>query len=228
VLGVTVGFNSTVARVPPGSGLQTVGDTMIGAPGMTIILGSSSAQVVTAQEGTASIVPNPGTIMGPCDLFIIVNAGPAAAQFDLQVVAAAGEDSRESGRFVAGRMDGLQSSASPGALLFAVPQGISSSEPAAGSHASACPDSSTDDASRNQASPSSGPGGSENAVSPPCASSKPAAAQAPKKPVVRVESGFDPTTPTSPLESRTPTPSTARIPEDKRSCQVLAKDGTLP
>jgi hypothetical protein len=228
VLGVSVAFNTTVARVPPGSGSQTVGDTMIGAPGMPIILGSSSAQVVTTQDGTASIVPSPGTIMGPCDLFIIVNAGPAAAQFDLQVVAAVGDDSRENGRFVAGRTDGLQSSEGPGVLLFAVPEAISSSEPAE-PHVSACPDSSADDASRNQAGlASSSTAGSENVVSLPCARSKPADVKVPKKHVRQVGNEVAPTPPAAPAETQPQTSSGNRPLSDKQSCRVLAEDETLP
>jgi hypothetical protein len=164
VMGVSVAFNTTLARVPPDSASRTEGDTIVGSPGMTIILGSSSTQVVTTQDGIASIVPSAGTVMGPCDLFITV-----AAQFHLQVVVVTGEDSKRSGRLVhGGRPGGLQPSARPGALLFAVPQVMVSAEPAVDSHGSACPESSAEDASRDPAgSASTRPAGSENSVSSP-------------------------------------------------------------
>ena len=60
VIGVNVAFTTTVARVPPGSGLRTEGDMIVGGTGMTIILGSSSTQAVTTEDGIASIVPTPG------------------------------------------------------------------------------------------------------------------------------------------------------------------------
>jgi hypothetical protein len=167
--------------------------------------------------------------MGPCDLFIIVNAGPAAAQFDLQVVAAVGEDSRESRRFVADRTDGLQSAAGPGALLFAVPEGISSGESAVGSHASACSDSSADEVSRDQAgSASSDPARRRNVVSSSCARSNPAEAKVPKKPVRRVKSDVAPATANSLAQTEPQTSSRNRPSSDKRSCRGLAGDETLP
>jgi hypothetical protein len=77
VMGVNVTFATTLARVSPDE-----------AP---IILGSSQAQVVTAQDGTASIVPSAipsaGNV-GPCTVFIAVSAGQTTAQFQLESVAA--------------------------------------------------------------------------------------------------------------------------------------------
>jgi hypothetical protein len=47
---------------------------------------------VTAQDGTASIVPSaiirPGGNVGPCTIFIAVSAGQTSAQFQLESVAA--------------------------------------------------------------------------------------------------------------------------------------------
>jgi hypothetical protein len=207
--------------------LRTEGDMVVGGTGMTIILGSSSTQIVTPLDGTASIVPTPGNAAGPCDLFIIVNAGSAAAQFDLQIVAAEEEDSRIR-RFVQGAPpNGLRSG--PGPLLFAVPEVISSGEPAVTSHVSACSDASADDAPHDQGVPASlSPAGRENFAAQPCARSKPVESKAREKPGVRVENEFNPTTAASLLGNRTPTPCSTRIPEDKRSCQVLAGDGILP
>jgi hypothetical protein len=227
VIGVSVAFNTTLARVPPGSGSQTEGDAIVGTPAMGIILGSSTTQTVTSQDGIASIVPSAGT-MGPCDLFITVNAGSAAGRFHLQIVAATGQDSRKTGHFVlVGRSNGPQSSVAPGVLLSAVPGGIGSGEPAADSHSSACSEPSADDASSEQTgSTLLNPAGSENAVSQPCAKSKPAA-KARKKAAVRVEREVAPT-PTTPVETQTRSSSSSRTPEDKRGCQVLAEDGMLP
>jgi hypothetical protein len=78
VMGVNVTFATTLAR--------------ISADGAPIILGSSQAQVVTAQDGTASIVPSaiipPAGNVGPCTIFIAVSAGQTTAQFQLESVAA--------------------------------------------------------------------------------------------------------------------------------------------
>ncbi|MBZ5547611.1 MAG: hypothetical protein LAO22_06550 [Acidobacteriia bacterium] len=216
VMGVNVAFTTTVARVPPGSGLRTEGDMIVGGTGMTIILGSSSTQAVTTEDGIASIVPTPGAARGPCDLFITVNAGPAVAQFDLQIVAAAREDLRRSERFMQGaRLGGLQSSGVAGALLVAVPEGVSSGEPVVDLPVSACSDSSEDSA---------------DSIAQPCARSKPAKAKGRQRPVVPIGSGVAPTTAPAPApaETQTHTAPRSQLPEDKRSCRVLAGDGTLP
>jgi hypothetical protein len=77
VMGVNVTFATTLARVSPGQGGQ----------GMGVILGSSQAQVVTDQNGLASLVPSAGTV-GPCEVFITVSAGQASAQFQMDNLAA--------------------------------------------------------------------------------------------------------------------------------------------
>ncbi len=73
VMGVNVTFQTTLARVPEN--------------GMPVILGSSAAQVVSAQDGLASIGPSAGSV-GPCEVFIAVSAGPSTAQFQMESVAA--------------------------------------------------------------------------------------------------------------------------------------------
>jgi hypothetical protein len=229
VQGVSVAFTTTVARVPPGSGLQTVGDSIVGAPGMTIILGSSLAQVVTTQDGIASVVPSPGAIMGPCDLFIIVTAGSAAARFDLQIVAAVVEQSQRSGPLVPSvRLGGLQSSAGRGDVLFAVPELISSGEPAADSRLIAGSDSPADDASRDQAGSASDPARLRRDGSSPRPESNPVEAKVRKKPVRRIKSDVTSITVASSVEAHTPAHASNLIPKDRRSCQVLATDGPLP
>ena len=125
-------------------------------------------------------------------------------------------------RFVqGGRTDGRQSSAGPGALLFAVPVVISSSEPAVGSHVSACSESSADDASRSQAgSQSSSPAATESPGSSPCARSKPADVKVPKKHIRQVGNEVALTPPAAPTENQ-PQNSGNRPSSDKRSCRVL-------
>ena len=229
VMGVSVSFNTTAARVPPDSGSQTEGDTIVGTPAMTIILGTSSTQVVTTQDGIASIVPSPGAAVGPCDLFITVNAGSVTAKFHLQIVAVLAEGLRRSGPFVPnGRSAGQRSPAGPFAALFAVPEGVVSSAPAADSTTKECPESSADETSRDEEDPSSpSSAASTDTGSPPCARPKPAQAKRPKKAALRVESDAAPATGAAPVEPQTPTSSSSRIPEDKRSCQVLAEDSSL-
>jgi hypothetical protein len=75
VMGVSVTFATTLARAGLDNG------------GVPIILGSSQAQVVTDQNGLASIVPSAGSV-GPCDVFITVSAGASTAQFQMESLAA--------------------------------------------------------------------------------------------------------------------------------------------
>ncbi len=72
-MGVNITLKTTLARVPEN--------------GMPVILGSSQAQVVSAQDGLASIVPSEGSV-GPCEVFITVSAGQSTAQFQMESVAA--------------------------------------------------------------------------------------------------------------------------------------------
>jgi hypothetical protein len=78
VMGVTVSFATTLARVSPDAGAGN---------GMPIILGSSQAQVETTQSGLASILPSAENV-GPCDVFIAVSAGSSTAQFQMENLAA--------------------------------------------------------------------------------------------------------------------------------------------
>ena len=73
ILGVNVTFATTLARVSEN--------------GLPVLLGSSQAQVVTDQNGLASIVPSAGNA-GPCDVFITVSAGQSTAQLQMQSLAA--------------------------------------------------------------------------------------------------------------------------------------------
>jgi hypothetical protein len=104
VQGVNVTFLTTLERNPQGgSGGPPQGNADrqnrmrqngIGKNGMgqngtqdgpPVILGTSQTQVASDQNGLASITPTVGTL-GPCDAFIIVTAGIATAQYELENV----------------------------------------------------------------------------------------------------------------------------------------------
>jgi hypothetical protein len=227
VLGVSVAFATTLARVSPGQGGQQGGE---GGDGSPVILGTSQAQVVTAQDGTASIVPSAENV-GPCDVFITVNAGTASAQLQLENLAAI---IPEPPRNIATQPPaaprvpqfGAQAAASPAVpeMLFAVPQGVATNDPAPDSQ-TACPESAANDAT----------GG--NAVSSPCSSKpeeaepkkndpKPDAEKLPRK-EARPENDAAPAKATSPVEILTDPASSTWRPEDKRACRALAGDGPL-
>jgi hypothetical protein len=218
VMGVNVTFETTLARVPEN--------------GLPVILGSSQAQVVSTEDGLASIVPSAGSV-GPCEVFIAVSAGRSSSQFQMEnVVGIVTGQPKNSGAKAPTTRRGLQfnwqNSTPLGApqVLFAVPEGFSSNEPAADSHTTACSDSSADDAcDRGAASPSSA--GNETPVSPKSAKSKPAEAKVPKKPAVRVEKDRVPPIAASSVQPPANPVSSSKPPEDKRSCRVLAEDGIL-
>ncbi len=238
VMGVNVSFATTLARVSEN--------------GMPVLLGSSQAQVVTDQNGLTSIVPSAGNV-GPCDVFITVSAGQSTAQLQMESLAAiVPEQPKNTGAKPptarSAPQFGSQTSApqSPPEVLFAVPEGIPSNEPAEASHVSACPESSADDVSGDRKSSSSSSAVSENAVSLPCAS-KPAEVIIPKtdpeidpkvdpktdpkqapKPEARTESDAAPAKAASSVETQPNPASSSWLPEDKRSCRVLAGDGLLP
>jgi hypothetical protein len=87
VMGVNVTFETTLARVGPDQGGQTDGGSVAGGNGSPILLGSSQAQLVSAQDGTASIVPSAENV-GPCAVFITVSAGQSTAQLQMESLAA--------------------------------------------------------------------------------------------------------------------------------------------
>ncbi len=102
VMGVNVTFQTTLARVNPSQvglgeespdeespdkGGQPDGESLAGGGGLPVILGSSQTQVVTNQDGLASVLPSAGNV-GPCTVFITVTAGPLTAQFQLENLAA--------------------------------------------------------------------------------------------------------------------------------------------
>ena len=222
VMGVNVTFKTTLARVPEN--------------GMPVILGSSQAQVVSSQDGLASIVPSAGGV-GPCDVFITVSAGQSTTQFQMESVAAIvlGNPPQnghpKSSSAPRSRQFGSQTAASQSVpeMLFAVPQGDPGNEPPADSNASACPESAADDACPDRRDSAGVSPKSENSVPQPSARSKPAKAKAPKK-LVPAESDVALAVP-SPVKNQsnisTRPSSGSWLPADKRSCRALAGDGPV-
>jgi hypothetical protein len=199
VMGVNVTFATTLARVSEN--------------GMPVLLGSSQAQVVTDQNGLASIVPSAGNV-GPCDVFITVSAGQSTAQLQMESLAAivtgptnspsqapkAQPDIYFAPNFGPNSGPNFGSQTSPPQsvpeMLFAVPPGIASNDPAVDSHGSDCPDPCTVDVSGDRGDPtSSNPAGSEKSASPPPATLPPADATTPKKRAPPVGSDVAPTAP---------------------------------
>jgi hypothetical protein len=219
VMGVNVTFATTLARVSPDSGGQQDGDSVVGGNGMPILLGSSQAQVVSTQDGLASIVPSAGSV-GPCDVFITVSAGQSNVQLQMESVAAIVPSQPNKSRAKAPIVQrdpqfGSQTSApqSTPELLFSVPQGDPSNEPVADSHVTTSPETADDASSDHGGSATSNPAVNEQAASAPRPRSKPPKAKVPKK--------------ASRLESHTAPASSKWSPEDKRSCRALAGDGPL-
>jgi len=251
VMGVNVSFQTTLARVSPDSNAP-------GNDGMPIILGTSQAQVATAQNGLASIMPSAENV-GPCNVFITVNAGTSTDQFQLENLAAIvfPLPPKNVGIGVKAPSPTRVPQFSPQVAapqnmpteLFAVPQGIPNNDPTVDAHVSACPvssaQSSADDTSGYQGgSVSSIPAVSDSSA--PCVSktdvSKPAEAEAPQKEVeqkevqekeAQAESDVTPTQTPSPEKTQSNPPSSSQLtdgqlgwqPEEKRGCQVLARDG---
>jgi hypothetical protein len=234
-MGVTVAFATTLARVNPDQN------------GMPILLGSSQTQFVTTQDGIASIVPSAGSV-GPCDVFITVSAGASIAQFQMESLAAIvpitvpapptnspapAPTTPRDPRF------GTPSPAPQDApeVLFAVPEAASANDPpgvpAADPPSVDCPKSPVRDVSVDQESAATASAAaSENSVSLPCTESKPSEAKAPEKvvpeKVVPVEIEVVPAKAPSPEEAQPNPASSPWLPEDKRSCRVLAGDELLP
>jgi hypothetical protein len=228
VMGVNVTFKTTLARVPEN--------------GMPVILGSSQTQVVSNQDGLASIVPSAGSV-GPCDVFITVSAGQSTAEFQMESVAAIVLGSQpknghpKTPSVPRGRQFGAPTAASQSVpdMLFVFPQGDPGNVPAVDSNASACPESPADDPCPDRRAPAAASPESENSVPAPSARSKPAKAKAAKK-VVRGErdvADIAPSADTLSADARSKAQiqsqpsSSASFPEDKRSCKVLAGDGPL-
>ena len=188
VMGVNVTFATTLARVSPDSG------------GMPVVLGSSQAQVVSAQDGTASIVPSAGSV-GPCDVFITVSAGPSTAQLQMENLAAIVLAQPEGIRArvpTAQRVPqfGAQTAAPQGVpeVLFAVPQGALTDDSVASPSAS---DVRQDIASGTDAnSGAAGTPGAGDVDAQPCESDS----ELPKVEAPRPAPGPSTKTPVNPME----------------------------
>jgi hypothetical protein len=75
VLGTSVSFATTLTQLDSEPG------------GVPVLLGSSAAQVVSAQNGMVSIVPSTQNV-GPCAVFITVSAGASNVQLQMESVPA--------------------------------------------------------------------------------------------------------------------------------------------
>jgi len=230
VMGVNVTFATTLARVSEN--------------GMSVLLGSSQVPVVTDQNGRASIVPSAGNV-GPCDVFITVSAGQSTAQLQMESVAAiVTGPTNSAAKAPTARPDiyfapnfgpnfapnsGSQTSSpqSVPEVLFAVPQGIASNDPAVDSHGNDCPGPCTVDVSGDRGDPTpSNAAGSEKSASPPPATLPAVDATTPQKRVPPVGSDVAPTAPDAvDIQSNL---SSSWSTADRRSCRVLAVDGLLP
>src|ERR1039458_3873401 len=257
VMGVTVTFETTLARVSPDPG----------GNGMPVLLGSSQAQVVSTQDGLASIVPSAGSV-GPCDVFITVSAGSSSAQFQIESLAAIVPEQPQNNRpkaptalrdphFVPNF--GSQTSAPQGVpdALFAVTQGTPPEDPVA--RQSPCSGLRRDTASSTDSSSgASGTPGAGDVVScesaselphvdvevprPPAEpSAKPpadstehdngggAARQPAETPSANHSSANDPSTNHPPADNPSVgSPAESRLLEDKRSCRFAqSEDGVF-
>jgi len=135
VTGATVAFQTTLERIPPN---PTPGGDDGGNGGgtpMPVILGTSATQVLTTQDGLASLTPTGGTASAPLDVMIAASAANSAAQFHLQMVPpmGGGQENQPAPSAPAtphGQRWMLPSPVAPGVShsLFAVPEGLAIDE----------------------------------------------------------------------------------------------------
>jgi hypothetical protein len=181
VMGVTVTFQTTLARVSsdPGSDQrgQPAADSDVGESGMPVLLGSSQAQVVTDPNGLASIVPSAGSV-GPCDVFITVSAGPSTVQLQMESLAAITTGQPKS---IPAKAPTLRREPQSGApmpapssapdVLFAVPQGPLDDPPASQGPCPDAPDAAPSTGSvSGAAATAAATAAAGNVASPPCES----------------------------------------------------------
>ncbi|MFI5102463.1 MAG: IPT/TIG domain-containing protein [Terriglobales bacterium] len=239
VMGVTVTFETTLARVSPDP----------------VILGSSQAQAVSAQDGLASIVPSVGSV-GPCDVFITVSAGRSTVQLQMESVAAIAVAQPKHNRAKApterrGPEFDAQAATPQGLqdMLFAFPQGDPLDEPVASQ--TACSDARPDTASSaDSGSGATGTPASGDVVSRSCASPSElphAEAETPRSPIEPAKPTADPTerdhggaaqrpAESAPANAPSATKSSASSPvvdsppaskllEDRRNCRFAQSEG---
>jgi hypothetical protein len=151
VMGVNVSFDTTMSRATqnlgPDSGKNRQNDFTSGEEGSPILLGSSETIVATNQSGLAAVTPSVGNV-GPCDVFITVNAGLLTADFHMEstgviVPVQPVNLSLSSTRLLLGLRFAVQmpplTSVAP--ALFAIPQGIQESPQPTDSQENASPES---------------------------------------------------------------------------------------
>ena len=228
VMGVNITFATTLARVSSGSG--------VGEP--PVLLGSAQAQVVSDQNGLASIVPSAENV-GPCDVFITVSAGSASTQFQMESLAAMVPEQPVNGpskvsaprpgpHFVSN--SGSQTSAPqvPLGTLFVYPESVPNDDPPPDSQVNAGPESSADSASSDrEVSAPLAPAVSERSAPPPSASLKPDGTKVSKK-LAKIESDVALTNVPISVETQSEPAASSRLPDDKRSCRELAGDVPMP
>ncbi len=214
VLGVPVRFKTTLATIGHGQGGPPGGGSSTSGASQPVLLGSSQAQVVTSQDGIALIVPSAENV-GPCDVFVAVNAGNASVQFQMENLAAmvpivpiGKPRPRISPREVS---VGFAAPADfvPPVMLFAVPQGEVGADPAPApeSHAS-----STEQAEANAFATTDAVVGESVAESGGRAKSVSVKKKTRQKKIVILKAVSG---------------SAKLVFDDKRTCRVLAEDGPV-
>jgi hypothetical protein len=250
VMGVTVTFETTLARTNANLEGQQDADSNVGANGVAVILGSSQAQVVTTQDGLASIVPSVGNL-GPCDVFITVSAAQLTAQFQMEEVAAIPSQPPNNGPPQSPPVNpgthtapiivpvGVRNFGSPASMLlaspeglFAVPEGMAintvDSQPQ--SQSNDCSELPTDDFSLDRGdSTAPSPASNEKPASSTCASSSPIGTEIPNEnkahdQVAEMVNEAVSIEAAVAAEAQPPDSGGWQA-EDKRSCRVLATDG---
>ena len=252
VMGVNVTFETTLARVSPDPGGQQDGDSNVGGNGMPVLLGSSQAQVVSTQDGLASIVPSAGSV-GPCYVFITVSAGQSTVQLQMESVAAIvlAQPNNSRAQAPSAPRDpqfGSQTSAPQGVpdVLIAVPEGTPLDDPVASQ--SPCSDARDTASSTDPSSGASGNPGSGDVVSRPCESAselphveaevpRPPYEPSAKPPADSAErdkgGGAAPQSAETPAKNNSSAnhssvgnPDVSRLLEDKRSCRFAQSEDT--
>jgi len=208
---------------------------------MPVILGTSQTQVVTGQDGLASITPTVGSL-GPCDAFITVTAGSATAQFELENVdpLTTQQQPQKSGGAQPSRsvvhFDAAAVSAQPpgaASLLFAVPQEM----PSVDQPVTACSDSGQEAAC--EAASDAAASGIPDVVPPSIATSTPDSSQVqsdPQSALPEAKPAAQPVAPpskTAPATRPDPTDTATSPPaasaaktllDDRRSCRFSEKE----
>ena len=199
---------------PPGGGSSSSSSSS-----QPVLLGSSQAQVVTSQDGIASIMPSAQNV-GPCDVFVAARAGNSSMQFQLENLAAmvpvVPVGRPKPGIFPREVSVGLAAPAVVVAPLtvFSVPEGDAGAESAPGSHTGLTerPAGEVSGASTTEATPG------EKSVSRTGARVKIVGFRSEKK---RSESQR------KVAASNDASGSVRSAPGDKRSCRALAEDGIV-